>query len=159
MKFLRETDYWKLLNFFWSLRWWMYFYQLPETLSETRQGTNKLKCGVEEIPLFRRPYWLKYGMSCITADFSAGFHWRSCFSGERLWKSSLVISQRKYWSYQILPHGVFVKEKDIPFVSCFCRLQWLKWPPLGPSAKSLTGPSKCVEVQVFPRITLWLTCE
>ena len=27
------------------------------------------------------------------------------------------------------------------------------------SAELLTGPSKCVEVRVFPRITLWLTCE
>ena len=71
-------------------------------------------------------------------------------------KFSCFFSQRKYRLDKILSH---ILSKNIFLTSCLCRLQCLKWLPPVLSAKLLTGPSKCVEVRVFPRITLWLTCE
>lgn len=90
---------------------------------------------------------------------SVGFYQRSCFSGERLWESSLVSCHKENTDHFKFCHMVYYQRKGYCFASCFCRSRWLKWLPLGPLAKLLTGRSKCAEAQVFPRISLWLTCE
>lgn len=126
-------------------------YQLPEILSETDLGVISLSRRYTLTEIWPLAALQRISLLVFIKDPVSVVH--ACGKVPLLGftKKIQIISNSAMWC--------IVEERNILSLSGFCRLQWLKWPPLGPSAKLLTGPSKCVEVQVFPRTTLWLTCE